>query len=505
MVFSRHNYNHIIDFIRKTRSAIRRVLGDILQNQGSFLTISPVGDIAPVISPGYKRLFSSIRLFTPSKILIPALFVFFLFMLNGSVSVTEAASTVFHIDSAYGVKKDSTVIIDVFIENPHDLWGCYFELEYDPHIVSAAHVIRGKLSSGYKTFDPDLNAADEGRISVLWSNDSGNVLSDDGVLCRIYFTVEEEGSTVLAVRKLDLFDSGAYSSIINGYISTAGHSDSLEIVTGAYLPGANRNSYYSTALKARGGTASYKWSQISGSLPPGLKLSSLGVISGTPTTTGKYTITIRLTDGDGNIARKNFTITVYGTGRDVLTITSNETLSRGRKGVPYSFSLKADGGSKPYTWSRVKGSLPPGLRFSSSGVISGTPTSKGTYTFTARVTDYDYERQEKEFSITVTETGPMSADEALFQKLTLTRSTMELILVPDNMPYTMLVDNDINWINLTVVLENTADYLRVNGFGTSSAKARTIPLSTGTNQVSIAVSPDGHYFRDYALTIYRLP
>ena len=58
----------------------------------------------------------------------------------------------------------------------------------------------------------------------------------------------------------------------------------------------------------------------------------------------------------------------------------------------------------------------------------------------------------------------MSADEALFQKLTLARSTMELILVPDNMPYTMLVDNDINWINLTVVLENTADYLRVNGF-----------------------------------------
>ena len=67
MVFSRHNYNHIIDFIRKTRSAIRSGLGDILQNQGSFLTISPVGDIAPVISPGYKRLFSSIRLLPHPK------------------------------------------------------------------------------------------------------------------------------------------------------------------------------------------------------------------------------------------------------------------------------------------------------------------------------------------------------------------------------------------------------------------------------------------------------
>ena len=124
-------------------------------------------------------------------------------------------------------------------------------------------------------------------------------------------------------------------------------------------------------------------------------------------------MTIRVTDDDGYVKSKYFTMTVYEAGQSILTIDSKETLPRGRKGASYSFSLKASGGTTPYRWSRVRGSLPPGLRLSSSGVISGTPSSTGSYTFTVRVTDDRYTRQEKEFSLTVTETGHLSADEAL--------------------------------------------------------------------------------------------
>lgn len=53
----------------------------------------------------------------------------------------------------------------------------------------------------------------------------------------------------------------------------------------------------------------YTWSIVSGSLPPGLRLSG-NIISGTPTTRGTFAFTVRLTDGSGQQATKDFTITV---------------------------------------------------------------------------------------------------------------------------------------------------------------------------------------------------
>ena len=69
----------------------------------------------------------------------------------------------------------------------------------------------------------------------------------------------------------------------------------------------------------------------------------------------------------------------------VITTTS---LPNGQIGVAYSQTLAATGGATPYTWSVYSGSLPPGLTLgSSTGVISGTPTTSGTSNFTVRVTD----------------------------------------------------------------------------------------------------------------------
>lgn len=56
-------------------------------------------------------------------------------------------------------------------------------------------------------------------------------------------------------------------------------------------------------------------------------------------------------------------------------------------GVAYSTPLMAIGGTTPYTWSLHSGSLPTGMSLSSGGVISGTCTSNGTYTFVVQVTD----------------------------------------------------------------------------------------------------------------------
>ncbi|MBI5118710.1 hypothetical protein HZA56_19755 [Candidatus Poribacteria bacterium] len=70
---------------------------------------------------------------------------------------------------------------------------------------------------------------------------------------------------------------------------------------------AIKNSAYSQTFSAVGGTATYTWCLVSGSLPPGLSFTSgvsgctaTGssiVLSGTPTNDGVYTFTLRLTDG----------------------------------------------------------------------------------------------------------------------------------------------------------------------------------------------------------------
>jgi alpha-tubulin suppressor-like RCC1 family protein len=79
-----------------------------------------------------------------------------------------------------------------------------------------------------------------------------------------------------------------------------------------------------------------------------------------------------------------------GGGPQPPTITTT-SLSGGTVNQAYSQSVTAASGTTPYSWSISAGALPPGLTLSATGTpsatISGTPTTAGTYNFTARVTD----------------------------------------------------------------------------------------------------------------------
>jgi len=88
-----------------------------------------------------------------------------------------------------------------------------------------------------------------------------------------------------------------------------------------------------------------------------------------------------------------------------LSITTS-SLSSGQVQVSYSASLQATGGITPYTWS-VLGQLPTGLNLStSSGIISGTPTVAGSFSFTIQVSDSAGATASAGFSITITTSQP---------------------------------------------------------------------------------------------------
>jgi hypothetical protein len=172
----------------------------------------------------------------------------------------------------------------------------------------------------------------------------------------------------------------------------------ITITTQSPLPDGTLGVPYSTTLDADGGVPPYTWSVALGALPAGLSLDELtGEISGTPETKGAYAFIIRALDADGGYGTKSFSLTV-----NTVTITSEYLLPGGTVGKLYSTTLAAAGGVPLYAWSIEAGELPPGLSLNeSTGEISGTLDTEGTYTFTIRVTDAVDGFDTKMFSIQV--------------------------------------------------------------------------------------------------------
>ena len=192
------------------------------------------------------------------------------------------------------------------------------------------------------------------------------------------------------------------SAVVSITIAAAPASPVLLTVTTSALASGTDGVAYSANLLAAGGTPGYIWSISSGSLPTGLALSaSSGTISGTPTAAGTFTFTASVSDRSSPVQTKSATLSITITSPQ-LTITSS-TLAAGTVGTAYSQTLHAGGGTPSYTWSVTSGSLPAGLTLAAgSGVISGTPTASGTYSFTITVGDTSSPIQTKSVATSIT-------------------------------------------------------------------------------------------------------
>lgn len=192
-------------------------------------------------------------------------------------------------------------------------------------------------------------------------------------------------------------ESASFQSSAMIVTQSAAATATLTVSTSSLTAGTVGISYSQT-LAATGGTTPFTWSKKSGSLPAGLTLSTTGVISGTPTTTGTNTFTVQVKDKVAKTATKSLSITINAGPLSLTTV----SLADGYLASAYSQTLTATGGKTAYTWAITSGALPSGLTLAvSTGVISGTPAASGTKNITIQVKDAANTTATKSLTITV--------------------------------------------------------------------------------------------------------
>ena len=163
------------------------------------------------------------------------------------------------------------------------------------------------------------------------------------------------------------------------------------------LPNGTQSVPYSQTVTASGGTGPYTFSVTAGSLPTGLSLDSAGNLTGTPSGSGSSTFTVRAIDSVNNTGTRSYTINI---GSNILTV-SPVTLPNGTQGTSYSQTITASGGSAPYSFAVTAGTLPTGLSLSSGGVLSGTPSANGSFSFTVQATDPGFNTGSRSYTVII--------------------------------------------------------------------------------------------------------
>ena len=250
-----------------------------------------------------------------------------------------------------------------------------------------------------------------GTNPVVWSITAGTLPAglslDDltGVISGVPTTAGT--SNGLIFRATDASGDTSLSLSLTIIISTT--PSPVSITTAGIATMITGTSLSPIPLTATGGVTPYTWALIGGALPSGVSLSSAGVISGTPTAKGVYTVSIQVTDNGSPTkqnAVKNFSFAVI----DPFAISTSGLPSWDTNRANYSATMSVTGGTGPFTWSLSSGSLPVGLTIDPvTGIISGTPTgSAGTSTFTVLVVDSTSPQQSASKLLSITITSPMT-------------------------------------------------------------------------------------------------
>jgi hypothetical protein len=182
---------------------------------------------------------------------------------------------------------------------------------------------------------------------------------------------------------LQVTDSASTPATATGQYSFTIYRGAPLAVTTTGLDAATQGSPYSEPLNAAGGVAPYTWSLVSGKLPAGLQVDPSGNIVGTPTQFGTSTFTLGVTDSatpTAAVVKQALTLTVEALPPAPPSFTADSPDSPVALNSSYFYQFQASGNPAP-KFSVSSGSLPPGLKLAKNGLLSGTTTGAGTFTF----------------------------------------------------------------------------------------------------------------------------
>jgi hypothetical protein len=315
------------------------------------------------------------------------------------------------------------------------------------------------------------------------------------------------GTTNFTVAATDSSMAGSQSATKN--LSITVNLASAPTISPSTLPNGNVGTPYYQTLTVNGGLGpTYTWSVVSGTLPAGLSLAgsnSTATISGIPTTVqSNVTFAIQVTDSSipPQSPTQNYTVSIGAALPLAITTTS---LPQATLNSLYSGTISAQGGTGPYTFTldAASGPLPPGLSFSSvnnQGVISGTPTSLGTYN-----------------NIVVDVQDSASPAATAQQTFSLTVTTQALTITPSSLPsgtvsvaYSQTITATGGTSPYTFSLDPASNPLPPGLTFTGGSNQATItgtPTTTGTYSGILvdaqdSASPAGSAQQSYTITVY---
>jgi Putative Ig domain len=297
--------------------------------------------------------------------------------LSGSLSVTLTATAVANTNAT--TTSAITVELPLAFTTTSPLPNGSNGVAYNQTVVATGGVtpLTFSLAAGSAALPAGLQLNQSGAIS---GKPSGPVTGQPNPAI---FTVQVTDSSTTPVSATQPYSI---------YVSSA---PALSITAVSPLQAGFVNYPYDTFISTTGGVTPFRWTLLSGALPPGLSFNtSTGQITGVPTTANStpYSFTVQVTDSTlpaSQTVQKPLAISIQTP--QPLSI-SPSSLPSGQTASPYSASLSASGGipdrSGHYTWAITSGQLPPGLHFNAAtGAITGTPILATTSTFTVQVSD----------------------------------------------------------------------------------------------------------------------
>jgi hypothetical protein len=216
-----------------------------------------------------------------------------------------------------------------------------------------------------------------------WDVASGTLpagLELDSSTGELYGTPTGDGSKTVTLEVADSQSTPATAKSTIKLTVTGGAALSI-ITTG--LDEATQQAPYDEPLTAAGGSGSYTWSVVQGSLPAGLELDPSGAIEGAPVKFGTSTFTLEVTDSSTptpKVAKEALSLDVDPIPVSPPSFTADSPPSPTPQNDYYSYQFSAAGNPAP-DFSVSSGQLPAGLKLTKAGVLSGTVTKAGTFTF----------------------------------------------------------------------------------------------------------------------------